>query len=178
MSGLYVITGGPCCGKTSVIRELATRGYYTVPDAARLFVDRKASEGYDKGEVWDTYPVGTEAIEIDRRAEHYIPDGVTAVLDYSLACNIAYHRVFDGDERHIPEGVKDEVRDRYDGVFRFDRLPYEEDDVRKEDDETAESIHAELGAVYEELGYHVVDVPVKPIEDRANYVDERIILRE
>lgn len=174
MSKIYVITGGPCCGKTSVINELSYRGYNTIPDLARLFVNRKSSEGREKGDVWYDYAVGTETIEFDRSAESRLPRGMTTFLDYSLACNIAYHRVFDGHERNLPDGIYDEVRDRYDGVFRFDRLPYEEDDVRGEDEETAELIHAELGRVYEELGYDVIDVPVIPIKERADFVEKRI----
>lgn len=174
MSETYVITGGPCCGKTSVIRELAVRGYHTVPDNARHFVNKKASEGHDKEDIWETYPVGTECIRLDRIAEENIPDDRTTFLDYSLACNIAYHRVHDGHERHLPDDIYDISRDRYGGVFIFERLPYEEDDVRHEDDSVAEDIHQELARVYEELGYDPVHVPVVPIDERADIVEGHI----
>lgn len=174
MSETYVITGGPCCGKTSVIRELAVRGYHTVPDNARHFVNKKASEGYEKEEVWDRFRVGTECIKIDRVAEQNIPENVTSFLDYSLACNIAYHRVYDGHDENLVEDIYEIGQNRYDGVFIFDRLPYEQDDVRGEDDETAELIHRTIHDVYEELGYDPVSVPVVPIEERADIIEEHI----
>lgn len=40
-----VITGAPCSGKTAVIDELARRGFRTVPEVARAFIDAEMRKG-------------------------------------------------------------------------------------------------------------------------------------
>jgi predicted ATPase len=40
----YVITGAPCSGKTSVIRELEKRGYRVVHEVARAYIEGKRAE--------------------------------------------------------------------------------------------------------------------------------------
>ena len=40
-----VITGAPCSGKTSVINELARKGFRVVPEAARAYLDDELKKG-------------------------------------------------------------------------------------------------------------------------------------
>jgi len=41
----YVITGGPCSGKTTIIKELRKIGYIVYPEAARIFIDKEIRKG-------------------------------------------------------------------------------------------------------------------------------------
>ncbi len=36
MNKKYVISGGPCCGKTFVVEKLKEKGYFTLPEPARI----------------------------------------------------------------------------------------------------------------------------------------------
>ena len=36
----HVITGAPCCGKTTLIDQLANQGFQTVPEGARRYIER------------------------------------------------------------------------------------------------------------------------------------------
>ncbi|QQO10398.1 AAA family ATPase [Breznakiella homolactica] len=44
---LYIITGGPGAGKTSVVNELSVRGYKTIPEAAREIIRNQIDTGGD-----------------------------------------------------------------------------------------------------------------------------------
>lgn len=46
----YVLTGGPGTGKTTLLKELAKRGYQTVPEAARLVIQEEQRKEQGKGE--------------------------------------------------------------------------------------------------------------------------------
>jgi predicted ATPase len=58
----------------------------------------------------------------------------------------------------------------YRTAFVLDRLPYEMDHVRTEDEVVAERIHTLLGVAYEEAGIEVVRVPVMPVSERIAFV--------
>ena len=42
----YIITGGPCVGKTTVLEKLAFKGFETVSESSRIVIDyeRKKAE--------------------------------------------------------------------------------------------------------------------------------------
>jgi hypothetical protein len=41
----HVITGAPSCGKTTLIRDLADRGFATVPETARRHMEAQLAQG-------------------------------------------------------------------------------------------------------------------------------------
>lgn len=41
----HVITGAPCSGKTTLIGELADKGFQTVPESGRAYVEREVPKG-------------------------------------------------------------------------------------------------------------------------------------
>ncbi|PZR03085.1 MAG: hypothetical protein DI539_26790, partial [Flavobacterium psychrophilum] len=47
----YVITGGPCTGKTTVVELLAKRGYVTIAEQARHYIDTQKVEGRTVEEI-------------------------------------------------------------------------------------------------------------------------------
>jgi predicted ATPase len=94
-------------------------------------------------------------------------------MDRSFVDNIGYRRAFDSD---VPDWLFDEARGAYDKVFILDRLPvtnWEDDDVRGEDEQTAQNVHDEIHDAYVELGYTPIEVPVMTVEKRANFIIER-----
>ncbi|WMS43739.1 AAA family ATPase [Acuticoccus sp. MNP-M23] len=40
-----VVTGGPGAGKTSLITELARRGFYTIPESGRAIIRKEIASG-------------------------------------------------------------------------------------------------------------------------------------
>jgi predicted ATPase len=53
-------------------------------------------------------------------------------------------------------------------------LPYKKDNARIENAEVADGIHKALTKAYEESGHEIVQVPVMPVGDRADFILDRI----
>lgn len=172
--GWNVITAGPSAGKTSVVRELSARGYRTAPEGARIVIDQAVSEGVDVKEWRTTKPQAYQeaVIDADRRVRDNMPDNEHVFMDRSLADNIAYARLTDRD---VPDAVYEECRGTFDSVFLLELLPFEDDYARTEDEQMARDIQSELRDVYEELGYRVIDVPVAPVDVRADRIEEHTV---
>jgi len=47
----YVITGAPCSGKSTLLNELALKGFHIVPEAARVVIDRHNTKGISAQEL-------------------------------------------------------------------------------------------------------------------------------
>jgi predicted ATPase len=52
----HVITGGTCCGKTTLIDLLAERGFQTVPETGRQVIEREVARGRAVEEVFRDGP--------------------------------------------------------------------------------------------------------------------------
>ena len=59
---------------------------------------------------------------------------------------------------------------KYRKVFFLEMLDYANDEARFETPEEAQRIHSEIRRAYEEFGHIIVDVPVLPIPERAEFV--------
>lgn len=172
MTRKYVLTAGPCAGKSSTLRELSARGYTVMPEAARIVTDQAISEGKDVAEMKQDPSFHAMVEEEDERILNNVPEDEDLVfMDRSIADNVAYRRA---NDRPVPDHVIDLATDEFAAVFFLERLnEFEEDEARAGDDEEwASFIHDELRDVYEELGYTVVDVPLMPIDQRADLIEE------
>lgn len=190
-----VITAGPSAGKTSTLRELSGRGYYIVPEAARMHIDQEISEGRDEKDIHSDPEFQQNIIDLDRELEESMPKYVSALtddinevdifMDRSLADNVAYLRyfgeMFEPDQTGIAKETEDlrkvnqifdEVENRYDNVFLLEQLPFEDDYARREDAEQARELHEEIRTAYEDAGYDVIEIPLMPIDKRADKIEE------
>jgi predicted ATPase len=168
-----VITAGPSAGKSSVIRELSARGYRTAPEGARIVLDQLVSEGTDPKEYRENHPQAYQdkVLSTDFRIQDNMPENTTVFMDRSIADNLAYARLTD---RNLPDWFDERYMNQYDNIFRLEQIGFEDDYARTEDEEMAESVHAELLEVYEGLGYDVIDVPLEPVDERADFILDRI----
>lgn len=171
MSTYNVITAGPSAGKSSTIRELSARGYMTLPESARLFINQKISEGEDPEEIREKYEFQKNLIEIDKKIENNNLGNQTVFMDRSLADNIAYMR-HNGEEP--PEELFNICEERYDNIFLLERLDFEDDEARNEDEEEAEEIHTQIREAYLDLGYSINEIPVVSVSDRVDMILDRI----
>ena len=67
-TGLYVITGGPGTGKTSLIEELKIVGYQTVKEVARDIIKEQQQQGGDALPWKDT--VLYTSMMLERSVDH------------------------------------------------------------------------------------------------------------
>lgn len=173
---IYVISGGPGCGKTTLISGLKNLGYYTVPEAAEQIIRGEIECG---GEMvpWNSsrYAEFQNAVySLQKIQERRIPEKATAISDRSLWDVVAYSRF---GKTEPPKGIyKNLEKAPYKAVFIPDRLPIlERSEIRREDEEKARKLHEIIGEVYEESGLEVIKVPCfETPQERIDFVRKYI----
>ena len=170
--GKYVITGGPCSGKTSLVDYLASQEYGIVPETAEVIIKEQLKSGGDMV-PWNPLrrlEFQEELITRQIHTENSIPDGGTYFFDRAIPDNIAY-QLFDGvrPSDHLVDLSRNQD---YDCVFLLGQVPvYENSSFRKEDASVAKRLSSILGEVYHDLGYEVLDVcPMGSAKNRAELI--------
>ena len=168
----HVITGTVSSGKTTLIDQLAARGFQTVPEPGRLYFEREMAKGRTIDEIRENPAALTRTlIDMMREAEHGLRANDALFLDRAFPDALAFCRA----NRLNPNEILAECfHHRYASVFLLDRFPVEQDGVRVEDDATADLLDKWLARDYSALGYRVVRVPVLPFQERLAFVLERL----
>ena len=171
----YVLTGGPCAGKTTLIFELEKRGYSVLPEPARLIIDEKLAAGLTIGEIVtdpDWLP-SVVRFQVAREAE--VPSDQEYFFDRSVVDSVAYYRV---NGREVDEDLRSACANAsYAKVFLLDLIDFVNDEARSETPEQAMILHGLIREAYEDLGFEVIQVPVLPVEERADYVLSQLAQR-
>jgi predicted ATPase len=164
----YVITGAPSSGKTTLVKELEKRGYSVVHEVARGVIEAEMAKGRtleeirsDKG-YFESLVLRTK-IDIEAR----LPRDEVIVFDRAIPDSIAYFEVAGLD---IEEAISKSPRNHYRKIFMLDRLPFQKDHVRIEDQEVAARLDQSLEAGYRGLGYEVIRVGAMPVKERLMIV--------
>jgi predicted ATPase len=169
---LFVITGGPGSGKSTLIDALAKRGVRTMPEAGRAIIQ-------------DQVAIGGEALPwSDRRA---FAELMLAweMRSYRTALELPGPVVFD---RGVPDvlgylrlsglPIPSHVQ-RAAQSFRYSRRvfiapPWPEifalDAERKQSFEEAKATYEVMDETYAGLGYELVHLPLESVEVRARFV--------
>ncbi len=164
----YVLTGGPCAGKTTTIDELARRGHPILAEPARLIIDEKFAAGRTIEQIVhdpDWLP------SIVRRAyamETEVPRDEVFFFDRAIPDSVAYYKLadmpIDGDFARMMNEV------RYRKIFLLDLIDFKSDEGRIETPEQARIIHGMIRDAYADQGYEVIGVPVMPVVERADFI--------
>jgi len=169
---IYVISGGPGTGKTSVINELG-KEFKILPEAARFLGENdkrfkgKSAEETDKKEFQDA------VFEAQKKQIETLKDDKIVFSDRGIGDTIAYYKI---NGMNVPKEVSDYSRKfRYSGIFIMNSLNfYEKDDFRQETEEKQKKIHEQIIATYKKLGYKIIFVPFMSVEDRVRFIKERV----
>ncbi len=169
---LFVITGGPGSGKSTLVEALAARGLCTMPEAGRAIIQDQVAIG---GEAlpWSDRRVFAELMlswemrsyrQALRVSGPVIFDrGVPDVLGYLRLSNLP-----------IPSHVE-----RAAHMFRyhprvFIAPPWKEifelDAERKQSFEEAQATYEAMVETYSGLGYELVPLALEPVEERVRLV--------
>lgn len=163
-----VISGGPCSGKSSVIAELANRGFNTFPEAAREYIEDRIRLG--------------ESMSNIRSDQKVLQDGIMERILCTVAASDPSKLIF--FDRGIPDCVAyldlakvDSQQEfsiaskfAYRKVFLMEGVPYSKDDVRTESNIEAQRISKAIENTYRMLGYEIVHVPQMSIEERVEFI--------
>lgn len=169
----YVLTGGPCTGKTTTLNALMQKGFKIIPEIPRIIIEQQQMIN---GEILPWKNISLFQVEVLKKQielESEIQAGTIAFLDRGVVDALAYCRFYGID---APAGLIEAARDnRYNGVFFLDMLPnYEVDSVRKEDLESARKIHQTIREIYSEFDYEVVEIPPLSVAERINLILSKI----
>lgn len=168
----HVITGAPCCGKTTLINQLADKGFRTLPEAGRQYVEREMARGRTIDEIRENEVNFARSIkDMQLGIEHGLRPNDTSFLDRAFPDCLSYYRVVGLNPNQI---LLECFHHRYDFIFVLDRFPVQQDGVRTEDDVVAGFLDEWLIRDYLALGYRVVRVPVLPPQDRLAFVLDKL----
>ena len=168
----HVITGGACCGKTTLIDMLAGQGFQTLAETARQLMDGEMARGRTVEEIFENGAAfETLIMDAQREAERGLRATDVVFLDRALPDCLTFFRIFGLDPNEI---LAECLCFRYASVFVLDLLPLELDGARIEDETFTIHLDAALACDYRALGYDVVRVPVLPPGERLEFVRNRL----
>ena len=176
-ANLFVVSGGPGAGKTTMLEELGKLGFRHAPEVARQIIQEQVRTG-GQALPWADREAYI-ALMLRRSVESFeahTPAAEPIFADGGIPDTLAYARLIGvGDMDAIEQACQ---RYRYAGLVFLAppwREIYRTDQERKQDFEEGERTYAGLVDVYAECGYRTVEVPRIEARARAAFVAERIV---
>ncbi len=127
-----IITGAPCSGKTSVIKEIERRGIRVIHEVARAFIDRQLGQGRRLDQIKaDMLQFERQILHAKIRIEDSLTEAETVFFDRGVPDSIAYYQLEGLDPA---EPLKCSRHNCYRRIFFFERFGFFKDDVRSEDE--------------------------------------------
>ncbi len=167
----FIFTGGPGAGKTTVLDELAARGYQVVPESARAIIRERISAGLSR-EAAEGTPV------LDRDVANWLatPVGSAPVMfDRGIPDSLGTHF---GNGSFTEERVHELMRLHPYNHYAFILPPWREiyttDEERIQTWDHAVRVFESLSRWYLRLGFELIEVPRIDIAARADFVDQHI----
>jgi len=164
----YVITGAPCSGKTAVISALEEMGYPVVHEVARAYIDKELKKGKSIAKIKSDVLLFERHILYKKiEIEKSLSKDATVFLDRGVPDSIGYYII---EGLYPDEPIKKSKQTRYKKIFFFERLLFEKDAVRSEDDKIAAELDRILKESYQMLGYEIISVPILNVKDRVDFI--------
>ena len=168
----HVITGASSSGKTTMIDQLAGKGFQTFPEVGRQYFERELAKGRTIDEIReDRAALTCHVYDLWIKLNRGLQASEINFLDRGLPDALAFYRFAGMNPNKI---LPDCFQYRYASVFLLNRLPYRQDGVRAGDDAYAAYFESWMLRDYRALGYNVVRVPVLPPEERLTFVLDKI----
>ena len=169
----HVITGAPCSGKTTLIDQLAEKGFQTVPEIARQYFEREMARGRTIEEIRENDAALQRClIDMQLRFEGGLQAIDVLFLDRAFPDCLTFCRVMGLNPNEI---LSECFHHHYASVWLLDRLPVpRETPLGPEDEATASFVDEWIARDYSALGYRVVRVPVLSPQERLAFVLERL----
>lgn len=175
MNRWYVITGGPSTGKTTLLDELSKMGHCTVPEAARLLINRAIEEGRSVESLRKNEKAFQHAVlELKAENEAIYSKNMVTFFDRGMHDTLAYLRLhgYEIDEK-VQEIAK---RSTYAKVFLLEPpQEFESDYARTETPEEAIKLNRLISDAFTEYGMKPITVPPLPPRERAEFVLQHVL---
>jgi predicted ATPase len=169
-----IVTGGPGAGKTSLLDGLGGRGYRYMPDSARAIIKDRVRRGWSARPDAPQFaaailrmdvaqyrqaPIDVPLVFFDRA----IPDALCMLNDVGLLS------MAEAEQRvtHFPYCRQVFVAPPWQDIYETDR----------ERDQTfahAIAVHRRAAGWYAALGFELIELPRVPVDERCDFVLERL----
>ena len=171
---LFVITGGPGTGKTSVINKLSKK-FKVIPEAAREVGENNIRfKGKSTKEI-NHYYFQREIFNFQKKEFSKIMGKRKKIIfsDRGFGDTLAYYKFHN---LKVPKEEYDYAKKfRFSGVFILDFLDfYEKDKLRQENKKEQKKIHKLIINMYKQLGYEPIIVPFMNISKRVNFILSKV----
>lgn len=171
LTNWHVLTGAICCGKTTLINMLADKGFQTLPEVSRQYIEREVARGRKLNEIFESAADERTLTEMQRKAEDGLRANEVTFLDRALPDYLWFWRLLGLDPNKLLVKC---FHYRYASVFILDQLPLQLDGARIDDDAYTDLLDEWLMRDYSALGYDVVRVPVLSPQERFEFVLEEL----
>jgi predicted ATPase len=173
---LYVITGGPGAGKTTILHELQRRGFSCVREAARQIIQEQVLAGGDAVPWLDTKRYAS--LMLQKSVEDYLTHSTAkcaTFFDRGMLDTFTHARV---SGFRLPDSAYIEAQ-----KYRYNRMVlmappwqkiYETDTERKQGFEESLVVYQVNREVYTECGYDIVEIPCAPVQERVDFILDAI----
>jgi predicted ATPase len=169
----YVITGGPGGGKTSLLENLAAKGYSYVPETARQIIQHRRAKGLSPRPDPRTF---AEAIFTQDWTNFQMHLHRTAPLFFDRSFLDSACMRFESDAAAYRE-IGHNLKHRYNNNV-FIAPPwkeiYRQDAERDQSFEDAVAVYERLHKWYHAHGYNLIVLPNDTVERRADFVLSRV----
>lgn len=173
---LFVVTGGPGSGKSSLIGAMARRGFRPMPEAGRAIIRDQVGIGgsalpwADRAlfaelmlgwelRSWHEAAAGPGPVLMDR--------GIPDVIGYLTLCGLPVLAHVEAAARLHRYNNLVFLAPYWDAIFT-------QDDERKQDRPEAEATGRVMAETYTRPGYRIVELPLLGIEERADFMAHRL----
>lgn len=172
----FIVTGGPGAGKTSLIAELARRGFNTIPESGRATIREEMQSGGDALPWADRMAYAEKMLERDLRAHSaaqalsgpvIFDRGIPDILGYLTLCGLPV-------PPHVAAAAKAACYNRRIFLAPFWGEIFTQDTERKQTRAEAEATCAVMRETYAALGYEITELPCTDLATRADFVETHL----
>lgn len=175
---LFVITGGPGVGKTTLLRELERKGFICSREVARDIIREQVESGGDAVPWANTE--GYSHLMLARSIEAYLEHRsatLSVFFDRGIPDVLCYARIINRTADEVESACH---------TYRYNQKvfiapPWEEiyatDRERKQTFQEAVLTHAMMTEAYQSCGYELIELPRTSAKERAEFVIAQLPLK-